>query len=198
MEIKSLRESSLKKYKDSCHLIIVLSFFGALFAWGSRHDIGSFNAGLSVTIDLIIMILAIVTLKTKSKIFAIIIIVIMFVLVGLGLFSIVNGGSFTVGGLGIIILIVAFSLNTHLTNIHNPYDKYTVSFDIEKDEDWDKFKIDIFKQYISEGYKETRNDEKVLTLRKDDNQYVQLIRNKLKCNLSVVGTKKPTVSLKAS
>ena len=195
MEINSLKESSLKKYKDSCHLIIILSFFGALFAWASRHDIGSLNAILSVIIDLTLMIMAIIVFKTKSKIFSMIIILILFVLVGIGFLSIINGGSFTLGGFGIIIMIISFNLYAHLTNIHNDYDKYTVSFSLKDNEDWEKIKLTLKEQYSSDEYKETKNTEKVFSLKKDSNQYVQLIRNNLKCSLSVAGTKGPIINL---
>lgn len=195
MEVKSLKESSLKKYKDSCHLIIILTFFGALFAWGSRHDIGSFNAILSVIIDLVIMILAIIVFKTKSKIFSMIIILIMLVLVGMSFLFIIKGEGILLGGFGIIVMIVSFNLYTHLTNIHNDYDKYNVSFNLKDNEDWEKIKLTLKEQYTSDGYEETRNNEKVFSLKKDSNQYLQLIRNNLKCSLSVSGTKEPIINL---
>ena len=193
MEIKSLKETSLKKYKDNCNLIIGLSFLSALFAWNSRHDIGSFNAGISILVDLTAMILAFIALRTKSKLFVIMITIVICLLIGIGLISFMNGHSFSIGGLEIVILIVSFFLYIHLSHIYNNYDKYTVSFNIQNDENWEKIKLDLKKQYIPEGYKEIRNDEKVFTLRKDNKQYVQLLRNKLKCNLSVVGTKKPII-----
>ena len=119
----------------------------------------------------------------------------MLVLVGMSFLFIIKGEGILLGGFGIIVMIVSFNLYTHLTNIHNDYDKYNVSFNLKDNEDWEKIKLTLKEQYTSDGYEETRNNEKVFSLKKDSNQYLQLIRNNLKCSLSVSGTKEPIINL---
>ena len=194
LKINSLKESSLKKYKDSCHIIIVIGILGALFAWGSRHQIGNADALLSVVMDLILVIFSIIVLKTKSKIFSILIILTILILIALSVISIINGGSWGIGVGGFLIMLVSFNLYTHLNNIHKDYDKYYLAkFDLEDDDAWEKIKDELKEQYIPDGYKKIIDTQNQFKLKKDDIFYTQLSRNQLKCNLHVVGTKKPII-----
>jgi len=193
VKIKSLKESSLEKYKGSCQLIIILGIISSFFSFGLRGG-GDFYLMINLIINIVVILLAIVIIRTKSKTLTVILILIFLSFCGISILHFINYGSYS-GGFPIISLLVSFNLYSHLTTINRNYDEYSLSFTLKNEEEWEKIKSELKNQYIIDGYKETINRDNQFKLKKDDIFYVQISRNKLKCNINVVGTKKPNISL---